>query len=181
MKIRRVETERLIIRSREGVEARGRLPVGVYLRATEAELGSAEIEPGDEPGTFTVSVWLEDAPDLAAEAVAALTRVGLELLGGERVDVIALAEDVSAARMLYRLGFRRAGRALAGEGGPLVERWAATATAAALRMVPSLRVLRSDGESLEAPAWTAEAAGLAVWAPGYGRRAVAEALANYAD
>lgn len=172
MLITRVESERLIIRRRVGAEALELPPFGIFSRWTGKELGSASLEPADERGTWSVSVWIEEGSDCAREAIAALTRVALELLEAERVEMIVLAGDEDGRGVLETLGFHRAERALSADG-IVMDRWIATATATALRMVPRLRVLRGEGGDASAAA--------PVWVAGAARTVMADALANYAD
>jgi RimJ/RimL family protein N-acetyltransferase len=164
MVIKRVESERVVLRWQAGADG----CIGVFSRETGDELGSAALVPSDEPTSWTISIWLEDAAEHAAETLAVLTQVGLDVVGAELVEVIALADDVAGARVLERLGYSRVDRALAGDDGPVVDRWLATLSARARRAAPRIRVERGVDV---VPAWVP-----IDWAG-----ATTEALGHYAD
>lgn len=165
MAMKKVVSERLLFEWRVGVE--GQI-ICISSRETGEELGSAAITPGDEPTLWTISLWLEDAAEHGAEALAVLTQVGLDVVGAELVEVIALTDDAAGARALERIGYNRVDRARAGHDGPVVDRWIASASTAAEREAPGLYVERAVDAP---PAWLP-----AVWGP-----STTEALGHYAD
>jgi hypothetical protein len=137
MDVARVETERLIIRRRQ---AGDRHALIICARATGDVLGLAALDPADEPGVLDLGVRLEGDGDHAAEAIAALTCVGLEGLDAERIDMILLADDLEGGFVLRALGFQPAERARPVADGPILVRWQARETQAARRAVEYLRV-----------------------------------------
>src|SRR5262249_61483639 len=105
----------------------------ICARAPGGVLGLAALDPADEPGVLDLGVRLDGEGEHAAEAIAALTCVGLEALDAERVDMILLADDLEGGFVLRALGFQPAERAQPVADGPLLVRWQARGTQAAAR------------------------------------------------
>src|SRR5262249_1695606 len=177
MFIESVESERLIIRRRVGADAIGLPPFWVFARREPGkELGAASLEPTGEPGSWSLRVWMAEGTDCATETIAALTRVALEMLRAKRVEVIVFADDEAGKGTLETLGFHATDRARTSDD-KIMERWVATTPAAALRIVPHLRVMHSARD--------ATVAAPLVWGPEAARTVMStvmsDALANYED
>ena len=157
--VARVETEWLIIRRRRAGDGHALV---ICARATGNVLGLAALEPADEPGVLDLSVSLDGEGEHAAEAIAALTCVGLDGLEAKRVDMVLLADDREGGFVLRALGFQPAERARPSEDGTVLVRWQTRETQAARRAVPFLRV---SGEPVMPRTVTL----------------IADAVSNYAD
>jgi RimJ/RimL family protein N-acetyltransferase len=63
----------------------------------------------DRPGSLELGYWLSNdctGQGYATEAAAALTRVGLERLGAERIEIRCDPENRASTAIPARLGFR---------------------------------------------------------------------------
>lgn len=139
--------------------------LAIFARAG-ALVGTAVLEPMDEPRVTSIGYWLDveqRGHGYATEAVAALARACLELLGAVRVEIYCHPDNERSARVPRRLGFERLGHARVRADGALLDRWALRDPQNAARWAPALEVRDAGGKVLAAP--RPEAAALVAWVP----------------
>ncbi|WP_159448855.1 GNAT family N-acetyltransferase [Demequina sp. NBRC 110053] len=120
--------------------------MGIFLQGGEAELvGGTGFHVRTDPDRLEIGYWIDaghEGRGLVTEAVAALTRVGLELAGADLVDIAHAQTNVRSGAIPSRLGFVREERARA----PLFDAGAPVAAS---------RECADDGAMVPAVTWRA--------------------------
>lgn len=83
---------------------------GVWDRSDGDLVGGLGIHPRCGPGGFEIGYWIvgdKTRRGYASEAAGAATRVAIEILGAERVEIHVQPGNVASSKVPERLGFRR--------------------------------------------------------------------------
>lgn len=95
-----------------GFAAGGDLPYGMFARADARVLGSTGLHDRVEGNAREIGYWVHadfEGQGLVTEAAAALTRVGFEVMGLQRLEIHCDPRNVRSAAVPERLGYRLQG------------------------------------------------------------------------
>ena len=85
---------------------------GVFKRATGAYIGGAGVHPRCGPGGLEIGYWTAQAflrQGVASRVVRALTRVGFELMGAERLEIHVEPSNHASRAIPLRCGYTEEG------------------------------------------------------------------------
>jgi RimJ/RimL family protein N-acetyltransferase len=106
------ETIELLRRFRGNFDLGEDFPYGFFEPGESAVVGGGGLHRRVGPDAFEIGYWIrtsEAGRGLATEATAALTRVGLELCGADRIEIRVEPENHASLAIPRKLGFTEEG------------------------------------------------------------------------
>jgi RimJ/RimL family protein N-acetyltransferase len=102
------EKTELLRRFRSGFDAGENFVYGIFARDESELLGGTGLHPRIEPGGLEIGYWIRAGATrrgLVTEATAALTRVGFEICGADRIEIRVEPRNAASMGVPRKLGF----------------------------------------------------------------------------
>jgi RimJ/RimL family protein N-acetyltransferase len=117
------EKVELMRRFRSQFDAGSNFIFGIFSRDETQQLGGTGLHPRNEPGGLEIGYWVRESAarqGIVTESTAALTRVGFEICGADRIEIRIEPRNEASKGVPRKLGFVEEAtlrRRLPGRGG----------------------------------------------------------------
>lgn len=98
----------LIKRFRAAFDSGENFPYGIFAQGERAQLGGTGLHPRIGPGGFDIGYFVRESATrqgIATETAAALTRVGFEICGADRIEIHVDPGNTASLGVPRKLGF----------------------------------------------------------------------------